>query len=320
MPYDNRYNNNPRMGGQGQRGGANGSRRQDNDITTNGVILHNERVGRFLRTRFWNNTLGLDIGVYPPGSPPNYETVRNAQVFGHVFSFSTIFELKDVCEEVLLSLRETNTFESTAVVAGIRQDSIVEISNGSNINMTPGIYLVIYKNVDSGKRSNTYEIYPFSATKVLRGYDHSSGRANEDIKANGNFKKFVKILDEAANAFTMAQAHIAAEVKKSDKLATFTALSAISAALGVDTQKTITSVLKSGYSRQQQQSGQYQRKSQPGQWSPNGYKNGDNSAPQQQSNYSQQQAAMAAIVDEPVDINLDAATLQNVDFSQFANG
>ena len=314
MPYDNRYNSNPRMGPQGgQRGG--GKSKYD-DTSTNGVTIYNEQVGRFLRTRFWNGTLGLDIGVYPPGSPPSYETMRNAQIFGHVFSFAAIFELLEICEDVITSLKETNRFESAAIVAGTKRDCIVEISNGDNISMNPGIYLVIYKNVDMDKRSNTYEIYPFSATSVLRGYDHNTGRANTDIKANGNFKKFVRILSEAANAFTMAQAHAVAEVRKSDKTATFVALSAISAALGIDTKKSVEAVSRSGSNMYNQQQQQFQRKSQPGQWNGNrggGYNRG---APRQ-SNYEQQQQVLAAVTDEPVDINLDAATLQNMDLSQF---
>lgn len=313
MAYDNRYsNNNPRMGGQ-QRGG----RPRADEITTNGVILHNERFGRFLRTRFWNGTLGLDIGSYPPGSPPTFETVRNAQIFGHVFSFSTIFELREICEEVLTSISATNTFESTATEAGMKKDCIVEISNGSNINMSPGIYLVIYKNVDSNKRSNTYEIYPFSGTRVLRGYDHGTGHANEDIKATGNFKKFLKILDEAANAFTMAQAHAAAEVKKGEKMATITALSAISAALGVDISKSVansTRVSNSDYTHAQQ-ANNYQRKmSSPSpQW-------GQSGGYQQPAPARGQYQPDTAITDEQVDINLNAASLQNVDLNSLSNG
>ena len=310
MAYDNRYNNNPRLGPQGgqQRGGYN--KQRSDDVSTNGITIYNEQVGRFLRTRFWNGTLGLDIGVYPPGNPPSFETMRNAQIFGHVFSFSAVFELLEICDGVMLSLKESNRFESTAIVAGTKRDCIVEISNGDNISMTPGVYLVIYKNVDMDKRSNTYEIYPFSSTSVLRGYDHNSGRANTDIKANGNFKKFIRILNEAANAFTMAQAHVVAEARKSEKTATFTALSAIAAALGVDTKKSVEAVSRSGANAYANNRQQFQRRSQEGQW--NGNRGGG-----YRGNYAQQQQALAAVTDEPVDINLDAATLQNIDLNQF---
>lgn len=342
MAYENnRYNSNPRMGGNGggynryNNASRNDSNNQQNGSkssvatgnTTNGVILPNDKVGKFLRTKFWNGCLGLDIGTYSPGTTLSHDTVRNAQVFGHVFSFSTIFELKDICDDVMESLHHTNSFESTATEAGQKKDVIVEISNGSNINMAPGIYLVIYKNVDSGKRSNSYEIYPFGSTKVLRAYDHNSGMAKEDIKANGNFKKFIKILDEAANAFTMAQAHAVSEVRKSEKMATFTALSAISAGMGIDISKAVTESNRTSnqpnYSRKndpQQRPEQYRRQSQPGQWNnhnryPGNGNNGGNSR-YGQGGYNQTREAMAAISDEPVDVNLDMATLHNVDLNE----
>lgn len=53
------------------------------------------------------------------------------------------------------SLKQTNTFESVAIEGNQKKDVIIEISNGSNINQPMGLYLVIYKNVDAGKRTNT---------------------------------------------------------------------------------------------------------------------------------------------------------------------
>lgn len=328
MPYENnapRYNNNPRPSGNYPKYGGpqagnnrNAAAKKKADAQTDGIILTNEKAGKFLKTRYWSRCLGLDIGTYPPSAQVTYETIRNAQVFGHVFSFTTIYELCEICEEVLESIKRTNTFESTATEAGQKKDVIVEISNGSNINMAPGIYLVIYKSVDSGKRTNILDMYPFSSTKVLRNYDHNTGSAKEDIRATGDFKKFVMCLREAAKAFTMAQAHTVSEISKNDRFATIEALAAISAGLGIDIHKSIATATSGGsrttgqasYSRDNQQKNTYQRQSQPGQWNRGGQYG-------QQSGYQQQQQALAAISDEPVDINLDAATLQNVDINSF---
>lgn len=340
MAYDtNHYNNNPRAGGDTPRygtprsGDGSGSRR-NNDVQTDGIILQNEKVGKFLKTRFWAKCMGIDIGTYPPGSQLDRNLVRNAQTFSHVFSFSAIYELKDICNEVLESLKATNRFESTATEAGQKKDCILEISNGSNINMSPGIYLVLYKNVDAGKRTNNYEIYPFGSTKVFRNYDHNTGSYKEDIRATGDFKKFITCLEEAAKAFTMAQAHAISEVHKTDKLATFTALSAISAGMGIDISKAVAANSRvsgqSSYSKnngQNQQPQQYQRRSAPGQWNRGGNYGGQPRQQQSQggsqygtrpqTSYQQTQQAMAAISDEPVDINIDAATLQNVSLNDF---
>jgi hypothetical protein len=200
-------------------------------------------------------------------------------------------------------------------VANTKKDVIVEISNGSNINMPNGIYLVIYKDVDTGRRTNSFDIYPFGGTKVLRNYDHNSGSAKEDIRQVGDFKKFTMALREGAKAFTMAQAHAIKDGSKNDKLAGINMLTAIAAKLGVDVQQSVTAATSrtSGQSTYQRDQGpkQYQRTSQPGQWNRNGTPY-NRPAP----SYNAQQA-MAAITDEPVDINLDAATLQQVSLDNF---
>lgn len=334
MPYNNpapRFNSNPRNNGSsytrfnagGQSAGK--SSKANYDTQTDGVMLVNEKMGKFLRTRFWNRFMGIDIGTYQPGAPLDYNTVRNAQVFGHVFSFSTLFELADICEEVMESLKQTNQFESTATEANQKKDVIVEISNGSNINMPAGIYLVIYKSVDTGKRTNMLDFYAFSSTKYLRGYNHNTGTAKEDIKLTGEFKKFTLMLKQAAKSFTMAQAHAVKDAAKQDKMATINTLTAISASMGIDIQQSVTAATnrttgQSSFRRDQNSSenaqpNQYRRQSQPGQWNRGGQYGGqtNNSA----SSYQQQRQAMASITDEPVDINLDAATLQQVDLANF---
>ena len=337
MPYNNagpRYNSNPRNNGTSYQrfnnggGSAKSAAPKSNDTQTDGVMLVNDKMGKFLRTRFWNRFMGIDIGTYQPGAPFDFNTVRNAQVFGHVFSFSTLFELADICEEVLESLKQTNQFESTATEANQKKDVIVEISNGSNINMPAGIYLVIYKSVDTGKRTNMLDFYAFSSTKYLRGYDHNTGAAKEDIKKIGEFKKFTMMLKEAAKAFTMASAHAAKDATKLDKLGMLNTMTALAASMGVDVQQSVTAATsrtsgQTSYRRDNNQSGgnsqqpaQFQRRSQPGQWNRGGQYGGQNNYQRPQQNPNG--AGMNQITDEPVDINLDAATLQQVDLASFA--
>lgn len=319
----NRYNNNPNRYQNNKPAAVGGNIMKKNADQTDGILFVNNQVGRFMRTRFWNRCMGIDIGSFPPGTQIDYDTIRNAQMFGHVFAFSTVFELETICEEVLESIKNTGRFESMATEAGQKKDVIVEISNGSNINMPGGIYLVIYKSVDAGRRTNLLEAYPFGATKVMTNYNHLTGASTEDIRATGDFKKFVMCLKEAAKALTMAQAHVIHDVHKNEKLATFNALAAIATGLGVDLGKLPDANRTTGqstYSRKQQAQS-YQRQSTPGQWNHNQY----NPQPQQQqqrqpqpmNGYQQTQAALAAISDEPVDIALDVANLQNVTMDDF---
>ena len=328
------YNNNPRAytgnNTTGQKKSFNAYPATYNQNQTDGVMMVNEKMGKFLRTRFWNRCMGIDIGTYAPGTPLDFNAVKNAQVFGHMFSFSTIFELREICDEVIESIKQTNTFESTATEAGQKKDAIVEISNGKNINLPNGIYLVIYKGVDPGKRTNQFEAYPFASSSVMRNYDHNTGNFVLDTKSINELKKFRMILDQAAKAFTMAQAHSIRDADKNDRLSSLNMLAALSTAMGVDINASIAAARMNGRATHQRADAprgttgapnQFHRQSQGGQWNRGGaytsgqYGNRNQNPPK--SNYQNQQAAMASLTDEPVDINLDAATLQQVDMSKF---
>lgn len=339
MPYQNngapRYNNGPRAGSYGgNRGGWNSNRSQGggghgdnaggrsrvNDVTTDGALLFNENVGKFLRTRFWNRYMSLDIGTFAPGTPIDGNLMRNAQTFGGTFGFTTLYELYEICEEIKESIKQTNQFESTAIEGNQKKDTIVEISNGSNINMPAGIYLVIYKAVDAGKRTNQLDFYPFGSSKVMRNYDHNTGSSKEDVKLTSEFKKFTLMLKEAVKGFTMAQAHAAKEASKQDKNSSIAMLTAISASLGVDVTQAVAAATSygnrtSGQSSYQRQGnnggggGSFQRSSQPGQWGSYGGN--------RQGGYQSQAPQPAPVTNESVDVTIDANTLQHVTMEDF---
>lgn len=342
MPYQNngapRYNNGPRAGGgYDNRGGWGGNRPQTggtttgtqargrniNDVSTDGALLFNDKVGKFLRTRFWNRYMSIDIGTFAPGTPIDGNLMRNAQTFGGTFGFSTLYELYEICEEIKESIKQTNQFESTAIEGNQKKDTIVEISNGSNINMPAGIYLVIYKSVDAGKRTNQLDFYPFGSTKVMRNYDHNTGSSKEDVKLTSEFKKFTMMLKEAVKGFTMAQAHAAKEASKQDKNSSIAMLTAISASLGVDVTQAVAAATsygnrttgQSSYQRQGGSGGGFQRSSQPGQWS--NYGHSQNASAPTQNGFQGAQQAPTPATNEPVDIMIDANTLQHVTMEDF---
>ncbi len=302
-----------------------------------GVLLYNDSMGKFLKTRFWSRCLAFDIGTYKPGSEINSDLIKNAQIFSHSIGFSSIIEFLDVCEDVYDEIKRTGNFKSASIIAGQKKDAIIEISNGSNINMPAGIYLCIYKNLDPNKRTNNMEIYPFNSTKVLYDYNHTTGAANEEIKHLGNFKKFIVILREAANAFTMSQAHAIKEASKNEVFGIVEGLARISASMGIDVSKTVENVGSGAYSTYKKPSGGYSKNNyQPKQFTGrtsrswnnpnNGYNN--NGAPQSapvannaaNNSYQIHQQLMNSIADanDPVDINIDMATLQQVDMSDFS--
>ena len=313
MAYDNNgYNNYNKNNYSGNKGGnfpkysGNASpKKKTDDVTTNGILLKNEAAGKFLRMGHWNGTMKTDIGTVQPGMHIDAASIQGAQTFGHVFSFAAMADLYEVCLDVMDMIKKGEPFIPMAVVAGQKKDIILEISDGSNINMPTGLYFVLYKNVDQGSRTNTFDMYPFAETYVMRNYNHNTGESVLDVKKLGDFKKFVTVLKESMKAFTNAQAHVIKEAsKKNNPLAL---LAAISNALGVDVGKSVSDVTngkfngKATYSKGNYNNN-YQRSSQAGQW-----------------NNKQLPPAQQAISNEPVDINMDAATLQQVDMSQFTN-
>lgn len=342
MPWGNNggYQQQSGVGQKRAYGTSGGSQGNTNDYTsTTGISFANEAAGKFMNFNYWGRNVSLEIGTCPVGQPFTWETKRNAQVFRQVISFTSLSDLAAMCEEVYDSIKANGTFTPVGIRVGSKKDSILEISNGDNLKMPTGIYLVIYKGLDSTNRTNVLEFYPFDSTRFIRGYDHMTGQIKEDISKIGEFKKFRKAVDSAVDAFTMAQAHAISELKKNDKMACFKALAAVSAALGVDMTKELLEKKTTGtttYTRNQApsgggQTGSYPRKGSYG----GGYQKGSYNAPRsggyqrpqqqgqrpggtfEQPNSVNYQQAMAAVVDEPVDINLDVSQLQNVSLSDF---
>lgn len=308
----------------GPRGG--GQQRPDQESNI-GQTLFNNQIGKFLDFNYWGRYASIEIGAVAPGAGMDWESRKNAQRTRQVIPFDALSDLWDICEEVMESVKNTGTFTSAGVKVGGKQDAMVEINNGSTLNMSPGIYLVIYKNMDSGNRTNNLEVYPFDHSHIIRGYDHSTGMAKDDIAKIGQFKKFYRLIKEATKAFTMAQAHAIQAIQRNDRLSSFLAISAVAAALGVDTGKEIDRTLKGqDQSRGGQSSGgrggygggrNYGAPRSGGSWANNRPQGGTFEQPAQQTNDFQRQQQIMATMDDPVDINLSMDNLTNVDMSQF---
>lgn len=318
MPYDNNYG--PRN--YGPRNSAPRTNNFSPSQSTKGVHLENIPAGRFLDVNYFSNTTSITIGALPPNTPMDWQSMKNAQTTQVNIKFGDMSELWDICEEVIESVKTTGTFTSSACRCGSKQDCIVEISNGSNINYPAGIYLVLYKNIDSGNRTNTMEIYPFRSGKVMRNYDHSNGTWKDDPVRLGEFKKFYRVIKESCKAFTMAQAHTIAHTNFNDKISAFKAMAAMTAALGIDMQKELDVIIKGqsqrtgGGGRQGGGRGQYSSNDQS-----NRYGSPRSSAFESGNNYTGQQAMANGIttsVDDPIDISLPIDQLTGVDMTSFS--
>lgn len=307
----------------GPRGG--GQQRPDQESNL-GQTLFNDKIGKFLDFNYWGRYASIEIGAVAPGSGMDWESRKNAQRTRQVIPFDSLSDLWDICEEVMDSVKNTGTFTSAGVKLGMKQDAMIEINNGSTLNMSPGIYLVIYKNLDSGNRTNNLEVYAFDHSHIIRGYDHSTGMAKDDTAKIGQFRKFYRLVKEATKAFTMAQAHTIQAIQRTDRLACFKALSTIATALGVDMSKELDRTFKG----QDQQGGSgrggyngggrsgYGAPRSGGNWANNRQHGGGTfEQPSAGANDFQRQQQVLASMDDPVDINLSMDNLTNVDMSQF---
>ena len=320
MPYNsyggNQYGNRSNNGyssnhsGGGWRNNQNGQNNQNaqNAENTIGAMLTNNAAGKFLQMDFYGKTASITIGTNAPGTPMDWTNRRNAKLAKAFLSYSELCDMLSICEEVQDSIKNAGTFTSAGIISGSRSDTLVEINNGSTLGMGPGIYLVIYKGLDTSKRAMSTDVYPFDVSKILRGYDPSSGMMKEDISKVGQFKKFIRYIKEAANVMTMAYAHTVATANSKDKLAVFRAMSAIASKLGVDVSADLD-ITRGG------------NRSNGGSRS---YSNSNNGSTYQYRQYGNTPAAAAqaattamAAMNDPVDINLtmeDLATVSMTDF------
>lgn len=323
MAYNNNWNNsnnNYNGGNGGKYNNRGGGKKKDapGQLSTSSVFLNNADKGKFLQIKYWAKTMGMEIGSYQPNTILTPEVINNTERFGHVFSYQSLCEIVDMCEEILDSMKETGTFETSAVLAGQKRDTIVEISNGDNLGLPTGIYLVIYRNVDQGRRSTSFNFYPFASTVIMKGYNRNTGEAVDKVKPTGDFKKFLTCIREAMKAFTLAQAHAVNELVHVDKAKTRSVIFQIAQNMGISAGSFNdgSSYQKSGNKGNYQQNGNngYQRKSQPGQYNPGGQYNN------QQSNYqpgsyparqpSYQEKIDAVITNEPTEVVMDASVLR----------
>lgn len=215
-------------------GFSNSRKTSDDDVNTNGIMLRNYDQRKFLTCSFWNKAVTIEIGTIPEGAESDFTVMRRVQTIKQVMSFSTLTTLESICEDVLSSIKKTGQFAPVGAPCGAKFNNMIEISDGSNLGLNKGIYLVIYKDWDANRMTNRMDVYPFSVRTVIRGYDHNTGRCTEDIDKVRDFKDFYLWVREACKAFTYAQAHTVMEVSKKERKSSSKMLFAISASLGID--------------------------------------------------------------------------------------
>lgn len=185
------------------------------DINTFGPSFYNEKAGLRLSTSHWKSNLSLSIEKITKEASGNLVPVKGS---GDKISISggTISALEAILEDALESIKATGTFESDGVECGVKSNNLVAISNGSEIDQAPGMYLVIYKDLDDNRIAGNVTIFPFNQRITVRGYNPKTGAGKAYARPTQELKEFKRILSESAKAATKAIAHQVRDAQKSD--------------------------------------------------------------------------------------------------------
>lgn len=224
----NYYNNN----NQGQQNNA-------DDTRSYGPTFKNVDMNKFLSVSYWNSCLSITIGNiemngYTRTPQPNFKNATSQSI-----TFQDISSLMFLLDEIKEEINETGTFDTKGIRCGSSQDNIIMISNGSDIGSTHGIYLAIYKKLDSVNRPTYGDIYAFNSLSHISAYDATSGAIKEESERSikgcmREFKAFISCVEESEKAFTNAQAHAIKRSGKNDSMSTLRMLSAICSQMRID--------------------------------------------------------------------------------------
>ena len=279
---------------------------REDDVNTNGIMLRNYQAGKFLTCSYWNSSITIEIGSIPQGAERDFSVLQKVPTIKQVMTFATMTTLDEICEEVLTSIKKTGTFSPVGAPAGANFNNLVEITDGSNLGLPKGIYLAIYKDWDNSRATNKMDVYQFSTRTVIRGYDHSTGRGQDDINKLRDFKDFALYVHEACKAFTHAQAHVIRKVEKKDNSRGVKTLFAMATAMGIDLGDTTA-----GAGRQRKQ-GDYSKKYSG---SKSGYRGGSTGG--YQSRYGQNQSQQPQYGSQSTDLELNIGNVSDIPIDDF---
>lgn len=234
------YGNNNFNGGY-QKPAATTAKKKSEDSNTKGVRLTNYDQMKYLDINYWKKACSIDVGVIPQGAAPGTGASwswNDAKPTIHLaLTFATLTTLETICDEVWESIKKTGSFTNVGAPCGSNFTNMVEINNGSTLNMPEGIYIVLYKDRDQSGKAQLMEVYPCSTRTIERNYDPSTGNSVKDINKTQDFKDFRRCIHEAVSAFTMAYAHSVQEVQNLDRLSVASELGALCQHFGIDVSK-----------------------------------------------------------------------------------
>ena len=277
---------------------SNQKQRSQTQLNSVGVSFRSVPARKYMNTSYWDSCFCIGIGNYTEEAMRDFRVAPPANV-NQAMTFMDIAKLNDLCDEVRQSIKQTGWFESAGIIVGSRKNNMVEINNGASLGMEKGIYLVIYKNLGEDLRcTHDMDFYPFGGSEIIRNYDPRTGSHKIDKNAFKEFKDFCVVVEEAMRAFTNATAHTVHKAVKFKLDRQLELMNKIAEKNGIDVSYHSKPMSTNNFADARAQKSGYQQSQ------------GSKSAP-----WSNPHNFPYGQTDDPIDLKLDPAELDNVPFS-----
>lgn len=202
---------------------------------TYGPNFYNYDTHEKLSILYWDSSIAFIISKFTENSSGGLVEDTNNSTRITIKS-ATSSALVSVAEEALNAIKhgDISSYESTGIPCGSMGNNMVEISNGTNINREPGIYLVLYKDISDDRKTKNRAVYTFSSKIAVKGYNSETGEGRSIAMKSQEFKDFVRAISDFSSGMNLAYAHAVKEATKYEKMATTKVLSLICANMGID--------------------------------------------------------------------------------------
>lgn len=200
---------------------------------TYGPTFTNEDAMKRMAVNYWNKNMTIEINDGNKDKDGIFKATSNTGV-KLIITSTTASALLAAGEEIYDLIKEGKEFTSIGVPCGIQTSNLIEFSNGKNIGLPEGLYLVIYKDIQDDRIAKGFTAYPFTNKVFVRDYNYKNGQAKTEATKILEFKDFLTILKEYSKSMSMAMAHAVKEGSKYEKMSNIKTLSVIAAKLGID--------------------------------------------------------------------------------------
>ena len=201
---------------------------------TYGPSYYNEETMEKLTVNYWDGSMAVIVSALVRDANGRLQEDENNTLRLTVKPY-TIATFASECEDIRHEVKANGGhFASAGIPCGNASSNMIEISNGANIGRDPGIYLVLYKDIDEKRTPGSMMVYTFAARTVVKNYNHKTGAGDVVKLKSQEFKDFSRTMEDFVSGMNMANAHAYKEATKYERAASSRTMAIVAASLGVD--------------------------------------------------------------------------------------